>query len=282
MNTNIDNINEFLSKTFNSLTTKKETFNIKSNYTENKLTISFLENNYILFTCISNSEIYGASIYKKDICTSYKNINKNKISNDEIISLIKSNIISIKEFKNLNVKLVCLSEINTGDTIFEFFLNKLNEKTINNDVIKMLFKKKVDKQDDEYNKIINLNTNTLEIFNKTYGLNLKGYEHTIDLTFNKTSNKSSPLLKISNKGFLLFCKSNTNNLEKLILNNNDINELNILKNLDVKNLKYLDLSENNIFDISPLSELYFQKLEKLILSKNQIQDISCLKNILIV
>ena len=39
MNTNIDKINEFIEKTFNSLTTKKESFNIKIKYKDYNLTI---------------------------------------------------------------------------------------------------------------------------------------------------------------------------------------------------------------------------------------------------
>ena len=67
MNTNIDNINEFIRKTFDPLTTRKESFNIRLNYKEYKLTISFLQNNYILFTCKSNFDFYGNSLHKNDV-----------------------------------------------------------------------------------------------------------------------------------------------------------------------------------------------------------------------
>ena len=87
---------------------------------------------------------------------------------------------------------------------------------MNNDVIKMLFKKKENKQEDEYNKIINSNLNTLETFNRMYGLSIKGNETEINLTFNNKMNKSSPLLKITTKGFLLFCKNKFLNLNKLV------------------------------------------------------------------
>ena len=281
MNTNIDNINEFITKTFNSQTRKKESFIIKLKYKEYKLTISFLENNYILFTCSTNSEFYFASIHEKDLYKSLLNINNINITNsqNDFISLINTNILSIKEFLNLNIILIYLTSKKNNATILEFFMKKINEKNMNNEVIKMLFKKRDEKQDDEYNKIINSNSNSLEVFNKMYGLSLKGNKVIIDLTFNKRSSKYSPLLKISPKGFLLFCKSNFTNINKLILKNNDINELNVFENLNMKNLKHWDLGQNNIFDISPLTRLNLPKLEKLVLSRNQIQDITCLKNI---
>ena len=144
MNTNIDNIaniNDFIEKTFNPMTRKKEVFTIHYKHKEYKLTISFLENNYLLFTCTSSIEYFGASLHKSDLYKSLYNINPVQNATN-IISIIKSNKLSIKEFLNLNVILLYLSEINTGDTIFEFFLNKLNEKTMSNDVIKMFFKKK--------------------------------------------------------------------------------------------------------------------------------------------
>jgi len=108
MNTNIDNINEFITKTFNSQTRKKESFIIKLKYKEYKLTISFLENNYILFTCSTNSEFYFASIHEKDLYKSLLNINNINITNsqNDFISLINTNILSIKEFLNLNIILI--------------------------------------------------------------------------------------------------------------------------------------------------------------------------------
>ena len=277
MNTNIDNINDFIRNTFDPLTIRKESFNLRLKSKDYKLTISFLQNNYLLFTCSSSLEYYGNSMHKNDVNNSFQNIDK--IQNFDIISLINSNNLSIKEFINLNLIIICLSEKNTGDTIFEFFLNKLNEKTMNNDVIKMLFKKKENKQDDEYNKIIDSNTNTLDTFNRMYGLAIKGNEYNIDLSFRNGATKSSPLQKISIKGFLLFCKNKFVNLVKLILKNNDINELNIFHNLDMTKIKHLDLSSNNISSLSPLADLNFPKLEKLVLSKNRIKDISYLKNI---
>lgn len=274
---NITNINDFIENTFNHLTKRKEVFNIQYKYKKYKLTISFLENNYLLFTCISEIEYFGASIHKKDIYKSLHNINQ--VQNDiNIISIIKSNKLSIKEFLNLNVILLYLSEVNTGDTIFEFFLNKINEKTMSNDVIKMFFKKKEDdKQDDDFSLIGLSGTSALETFNQMYRLKLKGNENSIDLTFNNGSSNYSPKLKINTKGFLLFCKSKFNNIIKLILKNNEVNDINILTNLNTNNLKHLDLSENNISDISNLAKINLERLEKLVLAKNQIEDIKCLK-----
>ena len=277
MNTNIDNINEFIRKTFDPLTTRKESFTLKLKQKDYKLIISFLQNNYILFTCSSNFEYFGNSMHKNDVNNSFQNIDQTQ--KKDIIKLINTNILSIKEFINLDLIILCLSEKNSGDTIFEFFLNKLNEKTMNNDVIKMLFKKKENKQDDEYNKIIDSNTNTLDTFNRMYGLNIKGDEVNLELSFTNGATKFSPLQKISTKGFLLFCKNKFPNLFKLVLKNNDINELNIFHNLNTSKLKHLDLSANNISSLSPLTDLNFPRLEKLVLSKNHIKDISYLKNI---
>ncbi len=57
----------------------------------------------------------------------------------DILSIIKLNTLSLKEFLDLNILLICLTESKSDETLFEFFLNKLNEKTMNNEVIKMLF-----------------------------------------------------------------------------------------------------------------------------------------------
>ena len=277
MNTNIDKINEFIEKTFNSLTTKKESFNIKIKYKDYNLTISLLANNYILFTCKTHSDYYCSSISQKNLYQSFLNKDNEQI---DILSIIKLNTLSLKEFLDLNILLICLTESKSDETLFEFFLNKLNEKTMNNEVIKMLFKKREIKQDDKYNNIIDSNINTLDSFNKMYGLNIKESDTNLDLTYtDKNRNSNNPLLKITSKGFLLFCKSKFNKLNKLVLKNNCINDLSVFKNLKTEYIEHLDLSENDIVDFSPFVGLNFVNLKKLILSYNQIKKITCLKDI---
>ena len=280
MNENMNIITEFMEKYFNPLTKKKEIFIIKSKLKEYKLTISYLVNDCIIFTCETNIEYYFASILKNDLYKFFLN-NKININNpdDDFISLIKSNTLSVKEFLDIDIILICLTDKKTDDIILEFFMNKIKEKTMNFEVIKILFKIREKKQNNECDKIIlNLNTHSLESFNVMYGLSLQGDEIIIDLTFDK-KNSSKPYSKINSEGFSLFCQSNINTITKLILRNNDINDLNAFQSMNSKFIKHLDLAENNIINFSPLEKVHLERLEKLILSKNQIKDITCLKNI---
>ena len=114
MNTNIDKINEFIEKTFNSLTTKKESFNIKIKYKDYNLTISLLANNYILFTCKTHSDYYCSSISQKNLYQSFLNKDNEQI---DILSIIKSNTLSLKEFLDLNILLICLTESKFDETL---------------------------------------------------------------------------------------------------------------------------------------------------------------------
>ncbi len=121
-------ITEFMEKYFSPLTIKKEIFIIKLKIKEYKITISFLENGSIIFACETNIEYYLASILKNELYNFFSN-KKINITNsyDDFISLIKSNTLSIKEFLDINVLLICLTDKKTNDTILEFFMNKIKE-----------------------------------------------------------------------------------------------------------------------------------------------------------
>ena len=70
----------------------------------------------------------------------------------------------------------------------------------------------------------------------------------------------------------------TTNLEKLVLSNNKLKDLNHIFTEKIVNLKILDLSDNNINNLSQFMNNNLNNLEDLNLSYNKISDIECLGN----
>lgn len=83
--------------------------------------------------------------------------------------------------------------------------------------------------------------------------------------------------KIGNEGLKILCLINFNSAEKLILEENNISDINILKSNNFGNsLTALDLSSNQIISIDVLSILNFPLLNYLYLNNNKIQNIDIL------
>ena len=149
---NVDNINDIireLKKNFDSITLKTNKFQLKYHYQNYQIEIALLKTNDLFFTC-NNSMYYFANTIAQ---SSLYNFNQKfsefqNISDlyEYILNIIKENILSIKVFPDLDILLLCLTDKNTGDTIFQFFLRKLSFETIEKDIIKMTFKKKIDKE----------------------------------------------------------------------------------------------------------------------------------------
>ena len=106
-------------------------------------------------------------------------------------------------------------------------------------------------------------------FNKKYDTKINKYDKKLD--FYKK--------EICDDGLIFLSSINFKELEKLNLWENNISEINCLKNFNFEKLIGLKLSRNEIKDISPLTQINFYSLKSLWLIDNIIEDISELKNI---
>ena len=99
----------------------------------------------------------------------------------------------------------------------------------------------------------------LKEFNEKFSMNIENVD-VKELDFDEKN--------IGVDGLIALGKINFKNLEKLILNDNEISEIDGLAELKFFNLKELDLSSNGISDISILEKVNFKNLERLILKEN--------------
>ena len=113
------------------------------------------------------------------------------------------------------------------------------------------------------NKISALEKKALSIINCKFEINLTGKELKINLNGKNVTNLDLELLSGINFKYL----------EEIDLGNNNITNLDELKNLKSPNLKVINLTNNKIKDVEPLKYTSFPKLKKLDLSFNKIEDI---------
>ena len=104
---------------------------------------------------------------------------------------------------------------------------------------------------------------SLDLFNNYFNCNIKSNDTKINLKDKE----------IGDFGFKLFCKLNLDNLEQLILTNNNISNIDDLKNLSSKKLNKLNLGHNNIRNINIFQNIDFP-LKELDLSSNRIDNIN--------
>jgi Leucine-rich repeat (LRR) protein len=111
---------------------------------------------------------------------------------------------------------------------------------------------------------ISLLEKKISLINYKFDINLTGNEIIINLNGRNVTNIDLELL----------CGINFKYLEEMNLGNNNISNLEELKNLKSPNLKVLNLNNNKIKDVTPLKSTSLPKLQKLDLSFNKIQDIT--------
>ena len=95
------------------------------------------------------------------------------------------------------------------------------------------------------NKIQNLEKKILNKLNVEYKVNLTGEELKIDLNGKN----------VDNIGLELLCSIPYKNVEEIDLGNNNISNIEAVKNLNSPNLKILILRNNKIKDIEPLKNI---------------------------
>ena len=116
----------------------------------------------------------------------------------------------------------------------------------------------------KYTKKIIYRTYTFEDFNKKYDCQLDKKSNEIKLT---DSNFGNGILKD-----LYTLSSKYEKIEKLVLSNNNIDDISLLSRMKFLNLKTLDLSLNQIKNIEPLSRMTLDNLRSLFFKGNTTSD----------
>ena len=120
------------------------------------------------------------------------------------------------------------------------------------------------------NKIKNLEKIILNELNIKFEVNLKGEELKINLNGKK----------IENLDLKLLCSLYYKNLEELDLSNNNLSNIEEMKNLNSPNLKIIILKNNKIEDIEPLKNITSTNIKKIDLSFNKIINVNPLEEII--
>ena len=116
----------------------------------------------------------------------------------------------------------------------------------------------------KYTKKLIFRTYTFEDFNKKYDCKIDKESNEIKLVDTKFGNEIL-------KDLYALC-SIYEKVEKLILSNNNIDNISLLRRMKFNNLKTLDLSFNQIKNIEPLSKMELDNLKSLFLKGNTISD----------
>ena len=195
--------------------------------------------------------------------------NKNlKDSGFKLISQIVENIEPVanllsKKLSNIQIE---YNSINDFEPLLHSnfpsltILNVINNKEgINNNSFKAVVKKYKDKIIYELN---------WDIFDKKYNCNYSDIDQRLDLG----SKRSGDIILKDLYPLINY----TNSIEYLILENNKLSDVSLLKKMTLNNLTYLDLSLNLIFEVIFLKQMskICVKLKTLYLHDNKITDIS--------
>jgi hypothetical protein len=115
---------------------------------------------------------------------------------------------------------------------------------------------------------IETNKKKIILFNLLFKCNISEKDEKINLKDNK----------IGDLGLKLLCKLKLKQLKKLMLNNNDISNIEDLKDFKCNGLEILNLGYNNIRNINVFKEVPFS-LKELDLNNNRIENINILENL---
>ena len=172
-----------------------------------------------------------------------------------------------KKMENLDNLKKLLNIVVTTQKEHKF--NYYHNANISNIVNSLKKDEEEDIQTKYQNKMKNNEKKLLEYLNIKLQLDLKGDEIRLDL-----NNQD-----ISPNDLTLFSLIEFPNLETINLSNNELSDINLIKNFDLSKIKAIDLSYNKIKDLSPLKDISntAQKLEKLFLNNNNITNADILK-----
>ena len=201
------------------------------------------------------------------ICGHY--IEEIKSPDNKEIDKIKNKIDMLMEYKDIIDNLIKF--LNTLlITYKEHPSNYYNSINITNVVKDMNLSNNEYDKEKLLNKIKNLEKNILNEFNTKFEVNLTGEEIKINLNGKN----------IENLDLKLFCSLDYKYLEEIDLSNNNISNLEEMKNLNSPNLKIINLKNNKIEDIEPLKKMNSSNIKKLDLSHNKIINVKPLEEIM--
>ena len=192
----------------------------------------------------------------------FLNLSHNKISNIDPIGEIKSKSLAFIYFQNNEITDIGAFINNKFPTLQILRLENNSNLNINNSSFRMVRRM-------YENKIIT----DSEIENIKNDYNFNENDRFLSLEDKRGGNL---LLR---DFFIFFTSKSKNEIEKLVLRNNDIDNPSLLKNIQLDNLTKLDLSMNNIKNLDFLKEMKAKNLTQLFLNNNKINDLSQLKNI---
>jgi len=217
-------------------------------------------------------------------------------NNDNFIKFLKNKNLQYNNIINNYQNLIKLNNILINSYENESYkkINIINIKHYINII------KSYDIYEDEYLKNKNskelIHSNNIINFNKKYCTNLSKDDNYINLVGKNISNEgfnffNNILNKENNPKIEIIDFSENNisninslrnakcyNLKELYIYSNQISNIDILSNIKFNNLEILNLAYNNIFDLSPLNRGNFYNLQKLYLYYNHIEDISFIEN----
>ena len=186
-------------------------------------------------------------------------LNDNKIKNLNVFKEINAPKLAILELQNNEIK-------NVGPLLKSELPSLQLLRVDNNELEKCM---------DEFNQLLKkytkkliYKTYTFEDFSKKYNCQLDKKSKEIKLA---DSNSGNEILKD-----LYILSSKYEKAERLILSNNKIDDISLLRRMTFLNLKTLDLSLNQIKSIEPLSKMRLDNLTSLFFKDNATSDFTTL------
>ena len=233
--------------------------------------ISQIKFNQLKEIDISDNKITNVNPFKKMTLPflEFLNLSYNQIQYIEPVTKLKS--------ENLQYIFLQNNKIEDMETFLESdfpFLKILRAECYNTNLDYKNDKKKIEeisnKINDKYRERFICKTIEEQIneFKKEYN-DISLDATTIDLSDVKTSHGDKMLKKL----FLIITYKQTNEIKKLILRNNNINDPSMLSRINFCKLKILDLSVNKIKNLEFLLDMKAENLKYLFLDNNNIEEI---------
>jgi len=194
----------------------------------------------------------------------FLNLSHNKISNIDPIGEMKSKSLAFIYFQNNEIKDIKSFLNNKFPTLQILRLENNSNLNRNNSSFRRL-------EEMYMNKIIT--DSEIEEIKRNYNFNEN--DHNLSLE-DQDQRRGNLLLRDI---FVLITSKSKNEIERLILRNNDIDNPSLLNKIHFDKLTKLDLSMNNIKNLHFLKEMNAKNLTDLFLDNNKINDLSQLKNI---
>ena len=191
------------------------------------------------------------------------------MSNLELLRMNDNNIKSLNVFTEINAPKLEVLELQKNNIQSVSPLLKSDFPSLQ--LLRLEDNADLEKSIDEFNKLLKkytkkliYKTYTFDDFNKKYECTINKKSVEIKLSDNKLGNEVLKDLYILNSKY--------ENVKKLILSNNNIDDISLLSKMQFIKLETLDLSLNQIKSIEPLSKMRLDNLKTLFLKSNNTSD----------